>query len=96
MDKIHAFYGYQSPLSNFHMGQPFYIDGEKYRRLLDTCLSLFNRVSFSVEQYAQAQKAAMFGDEEAKNSIMLTWKPLDALRLGHMVTNFDINQWTEA
>lgn len=66
---VHCFYGIASPLSNFHPAR-FVIDGREY-----SC----------VEQYMQAEKARLFRDLEAEESIMKAGTPLAMKRFGRSV-----------
>ena len=70
-------------------------------------LSIFSniyRVLFDVdgqtycsnEQYIQASKAALFGDDEQKSKIMSTTNPFAIKRLGSKVCNYDAQKWKEA
>jgi len=47
------------------------------------------------EQYMMAEKARMFGDEEALDEIMDTDDPSEQKRLGRLVQGFDEDRWNE-
>lgn len=48
------------------------------------------------EQYMMAEKARLFGDDDALQKIMHAEEPRDQKALGKTVRNFDIRVWTAA
>lgn len=50
-------------------------------------------VYVTAEQYMMAMKAEYFGDEKAKNQIMLTTSPSEQKAIGRMVKNFNAEAW---
>ena len=76
-DRVHVFYGYESPFSNFYACN-FTVDGTRYN---------------CVEQYFQSYKAGHFKDETARKKIMSLSKPSSMKAAGRRAKNFDIQEW---
>ena len=74
-----AFFGIQSPFSNFHPA-PFRIDGVEY------CAN---------EQYLFYKKANMFNDMKASNQIMATKDPYKIKKISKRIKNVDEAKWKE-
>ena len=72
-----AFFGIQSPFSNFHPA-PFRIDGIEF-----SC----------TEQHLFFHKAAIAGDLKASNEIMATKDPYKMKRISHRIKNVDEEKW---
>lgn len=72
-----GFYGPTLPFSNMHQS-PFVIDSVEY-----SC----------VEQYMQAQKAMVFGDDNCYFAIMLEKNPKAMKRFGRSVAPFIKDKW---
>ncbi len=48
------------------------------------------------EQFMMAEKARLFGDEEARAQILATGSPREHKALGRRVKGFDASRWTDA
>ena len=68
---------YGGPFSQWYRSK-FTIDGVEYN---------------CAEQYMMAQKALLFGDEEARVKIMKSHSPSDQKAAGRKVKNFDPDKW---
>jgi hypothetical protein len=80
-DDIVGFFGKSSEFSNFHPSD-FTIDSIPYN---------------CTEQYYQSHKAEEFDDAETASKIMATQDPVQMMRLGKHVNNFNQDAWeTEA
>ena len=73
-----TFFGYASPLSNFH-AKNFQINGITYN---------------SVEQYIQSKKAEQFNDDTALAKIMSLTSPAIMKSTGKHIRNFNKEDWT--
>jgi ribA/ribD-fused uncharacterized protein len=69
----------KSIFSNFHPAH-FVIDGQNY---------------LHCEQYFQAKKAELFGDNQTKKAILRSRSPLMCKNLGFAVRNFDMTKFNE-
>ena len=76
-DRVHVFYGYESPFSNFYACE-FTVNGTRYN---------------CVEQYFQSYKAGHFKDEASRKKIMSLSKPGSMKAAGRRAKNFDIQEW---
>ena len=79
-DQTVTFFGYGSPLSNFHPSK-FTIDGKEYN---------------TVEQYIQAKKAEFFKDEIALARIMKLQIPSEIKKIGKRIKNYVKEDWERA
>ena len=59
-------------------------------------IEIDGRTYSTCEQYMMAEKARLFGDQEAEAKIMAAKNPRDQKAYGRKVTNFDAAQWTAA
>ncbi|HEY4223711.1 MAG TPA: NADAR family protein, partial [Myxococcota bacterium] len=50
----------------------------------------------TAEHYMMAEKARLFGDEDARAKILLSSKPNDVKALGRAVRNYDDKKWSHA
>lgn len=64
--------------SQWWMGHPFIVDGERYR---------------TAEHFMMAAKARIFGDEQARERILAADEPGAAKALGRAVRDFDEDTW---
>ena len=76
---VMPFYGYLSPLSNFHYAT-FEVDGVTYH---------------SSEQYYMCMKALYFGDTDTAQQIMSTKSCYQQKQLGMKVKGYDRKKWEE-
>lgn len=74
-----CFYGKAHFLSNMHAVK-FFNAGQRY-----SC----------VEQFMQAAKAAMFGDQKSRDAIMKSDNPMEHKRLGRRVKPFEEDRWAK-
>ena len=79
-DEVVVFLSERSVLSNFNMECPITIEGVSYR---------------CTEQYIQAHKARLFGDEETAKIIMGEVKPTEMKRRGSRIRNYRDSVWRE-
>lgn len=70
---------YGGPFSQWYQSR-FTLDGTTYN---------------CAEQYMMAQKALIFGDEEARAKIMKSHSPSDQKAAGRKVKNFDADKWNK-
>ena len=75
--EILLFYSAYHPFSNFYQA-PFVVNGFSYA---------------TVEHYYQSEKARYFGDPSTYWTILKSWSPFKAKRMGSGICNYDKNVW---